>query len=75
MNRQAGFASPKSFSGSVRPFLPLLILISIFLPLPLLVLPMLFFISLVLQPRAAPAVNQTVPVRFIDLPSLRSPPF
>lgn len=76
MNRKAGSLSQRSCPGGILAFLPLLILVSIFLPLPFIWLPVLFFIFLVLHPRAAPPGKATVPVRFSSgPPSLRSPPF
>ncbi|MEN6310566.1 MAG: hypothetical protein ABFD80_03415 [Acidobacteriota bacterium] len=75
MNKKAGFACLRVRRGAALPFLPLLALLAVFLPLPLVLLPVLFFISLVLHSRAAPAVNEAVPVRFLSPPSLRSPPF
>lgn len=61
-------------SGRILPFLPLLVLVSIFLPLPLVVLPILLFISLIVLPRAAPREFRFIPVRFLIPPPLRSPP-
>lgn len=66
--------SLRGFRGGVLPFLPMLILTAVFLPLPLVVLPVLFLISFVLQPRAAPCTCPAAAATFAGPSSLRSPP-
>jgi flagellar biosynthesis component FlhA len=75
MNRKPGAMRFRSFSGGIHPFLPFLILFSIFLPLPFFLLPILLSISLVILSRAAPLENPAPLVRFLDPASPRSPPY
>jgi hypothetical protein len=75
MNRVTRLPSRSRASGKILPFLPLFVLISVFFPLPFVVLPVLFFISLVILPRAAPREFRFCAVRFLSPPPLRSPPY
>lgn len=75
MNERIRLTSCRFSRGGVHPFFALLILLSVFLPLPFLVLPVLLFISLIMRSGSAPPLAQAFAVRRPDPPALRSPPF
>jgi O-antigen ligase len=74
MNRTTRSLTRTRASAGWLPFLPFLVLLSVFLPLPFVVLPVLFFISLIILPRAAPREFRFIPLGFLSPPPLRSPP-
>ncbi len=75
MNKTDGISRARLLSGSGKHAAVLCILISIFLPLPLILLPVLLAISLVVVSRAGPPRPVLLPVRFASPPALRSPPY
>ncbi len=74
MNRTSGPVNGKGFCRGPLAFVPLFILVSLFLPLPLFVTSVLLFLSLALQSRAGPIASPVLLNRFPGPPSLRSPP-
>jgi hypothetical protein len=74
MNRTTRPLSRSRVSGGRPSFLPFLVLLAVFVPLPFIVLPVLLFISLAILPRAAPRQFRFISVRFLSPPPLRSPP-
>ncbi len=75
MNRTSGPVNGKGFCRGPLAFVPLFILVSFFLPLPLFVACVLSCLSLTLHSRAGPTSSPALPVRSPGPPSLRSPPF
>ncbi len=75
MNGMIRLTSCRFSRGGIHPFFPFLILLSVLIPLPLFLLPVLLFVSLIVQSRAAPAQAPVFLVRRQDPPALRSPPF
>jgi hypothetical protein len=75
MNRTSGPVNGKGYCRGQLAFVPLFILVSLFLPLPLFVTSALLCLSLALHSRAGPISSPVLPARSPGPPSLRSPPF
>jgi|GEM_PF-3865151 len=74
MNHRSGCGIRVS-TGHRTPWLVVCALVSVFLPLPLLLIAFVLTVTLVVLSRAAPHVAPFCLVRFPAPPSLRGPPF
>ena len=75
MNKTTGPVNGRGFCRGPLAFVPLFILVSLFLPLPLFMASVLLSLSLVIHSRAGPLCSPVPSGRFPDPPPLRSPPF
>jgi len=75
MKRTSGPASSKAFGRGPLGFVPLFILVALFLPLPFFLASVLLTLSLALHSRAGPLFSPVLSGRIPGPPPLRSPPF